>query len=277
LLALPLYVSDYDRNPMDWWAAYRSCWILNRLDNPDSALVWGGRALGLRPGSSAVLGEFLRAHSASPDSVLKYGDLVSGGGVCRFRLAQAERRLGLSGEHNAYLRSALSSEDDSVRADAACWLSMLHPDRSLELMELAVLLAPDDEFYRTVLAGLYAEEGMPDRGFEVLAPLAPEGCYYWQAVAQCHEASGEVEHAASAYRRAFLSRQSPDLAAGLGWFLYRAGRDLARSDDCPEAVSYLREASELWHRDSSWAVASDSLLTSINEFLRLESGWERLH
>ncbi|MFO7625815.1 MAG: hypothetical protein R6V62_00990 [Candidatus Fermentibacteraceae bacterium] len=275
--ALPLYVSEYNENPLDWWAAYRSCWILNRLDRPDSAVVWGGRALDLRPGSSAVLGEFLRAHSASPDSVLKYGDLVSGGGVCRFRLAQAERRLGLSGEHNAYLQSTLSAGNDSVRADAACWLSMLHPGRSIELMEQAVLLAPGEEFYRTVLAGLYAEEGMPEEGFDVLAPVAPEGCYYWQAVARCHEAAGAVGQAASYYRRAYLSRQSPDFAADLGWFLYRAGRDLARADDCPGAALYLRESAELWHRDSSWAVASDSLLTRINEFLLLESSWERIH
>lgn len=262
---------------MDWWAAYRSCWILNRLDLPDSALVWGGRALDLRPGSSAVLGEFLRAHSASPDSVLKYGDLVSGGGVCRFRLAQAERRLGFSGEHNLYLQSVLSSGNDSARADAACWLAMLHPDRSLELMELAVLLAPGEEFYRTVLAGLYAEEGMPQEGIDILAPVEPTGCYYWQAVARCHEAAGAVEKAATAYRRAYHSRQCPDSAADLGWFLYRAGRELARSDDCPAAAPYLREAAGLWHPDSSWAVASDSLLTSVNEFLILESGWEILH
>lgn len=277
MLALPLYVSEYNENPLNWWAAYRSCWILNRLDLTDSALVWGGRALDLRPGSSAVLGEFLRAHSASPDSVLKYGDLVSGGGVCRFRLAQAERRLGFSGEHTFHLQAALSAENDSGRADAACWLSMLHPDRSLELMELAVLLAPGEEFYRTVLAGLYAEEGLAEKGFEVLDTVVPEGCYYWQAVARCHEAAGAVEEAATAYRRAYNSRQSPDSAADLGWFLYRAGRDLARSDDCPAAAPYLREAAGLWHRDSSWAVASDSLLTSINEFLILESTWERLH
>lgn len=276
-LALQLYISEYNEDPTGWWAAYRSCWILNRLDRPDSALFWGVRALDLRPGSSAVLGEFLRALSASPDSVLKYGDLVSGGGVCRFRLAQAERRLGLSGEHCAYLQSALTAGNDSVRADAACWLSMLHPDRSLELMELAVLLAPGEEFYRTALAGLYAGEGMAEKGFEVLAPVVPEGCYYWQAVARCHEAAGAVEEAAEAYRRAYLSRQSPDSAADLGWFLYRAGRDLARSDDCQGAALYLREAAELWHRDSSWAVASDSFLIGIDEFLLLESGWERIH
>ncbi len=240
-------------------------------------MVWGYLALDLRPGSSAVLGELLRALSASPDSVLKYGELVSGGGVCRFRLAQAERRLGISGEHNAYLQSALSAENDSVRADAACWLSMLHPDRSLELMELAVLSAPGEEFYRTVLAGLYAGEGMAEKGFKVLAPVVPEGCYYWQAVARCHEAGGSVEEAAQAYRRAYLSRQSPDSAADLGWFLYRAGRDLARSEDVPGAALYLREAAELWHPDSSWAAASDSLLGCVNEFLLHESGWERLH
>jgi tetratricopeptide (TPR) repeat protein len=269
-------VAECNENPRGWWPAYRSCWILNRLDLPDSALVWGSRALDLRPGSSAVLGEFLRAHSASPDSVLKYGDLVSGGGVCRFRLAQAERRLGLEGGHNAYLQSALFQGSDSARADAACWLSMLHPDRSLELMEMAVLLSPGEEFYRTVLAGLYAGEGLAEKGFEVLARVTPEGCYYWQAKARCHEAAGEVSGAAQAYRMAFLSRQSPDFAADLGWFLYRAARDMARRDDCPGAALYLREAAELWHRDSSWAVASESLLTSVNEFLLLESDWERL-
>lgn len=271
-----MYAAEYEGDPLGWWAAYRCCWILNRLDLPDSALVWGRRALDLRPGSSAVLGEFLRAH-ASPDSILKYGGLVSGGGVCRFRLARAERLLGYSGEHNAFLQSTLASEDDSARADAACWLSMLHPARSLELMRTAVLLSPDDDFYRTVLAGLLASEGMPDEGFDILAPLAPEGCYYWQAAARCHEAAGDDEQAASAYRRAFLARQSPDHAADLGWFLYRAGLELARADDCPRAAVLLREASALWHPDSSWARASDSLLSCIEGFLLQESGWERLH
>lgn len=211
--------------------------------------------------------------------MLKYGELVSGGGVCRFRLARAEQLLGYSGEHNAFLQSAFATGDDSTRADAACWLSMLHPGRSIELMETAVLLAPDDDFYRTVLAGLLAAEGMPGKGLEVLAPVVPEGCYYWQAAARCHEAAGASGLAAEAYRRAFLARQDPGGAADLGWFLYRTGLELARSDDCPAAALCLREASVLWHPDSSWAVASDSLLACIEGFLLLEieSGWERLH
>ena len=272
-----MYITDYSGNTLSWWPAYRAAWILNRLDMPDSALAWAVIAHELNPGNSAVLGEFLRAQSSSPDSVLSYGHLVSGGGVCRFRLAQAELRLGAPGPHCRFLSESLESGTDSSRADAACWISMLLPDRSLELLRLAVELVPDEDFYRTVLAGELAALDQPGAGFEVLERVVPDGYYYWQAVGRCREASGEVEQAAGAFRTAYESRRCPSSAAELGWFLYRAGRDLIMADSCEAALSYLSEASALWSRDSSWAVASDSLLSRTGEFLRLGSTWERLH
>lgn len=275
-MALPLYVADSRENPLAWWPAYRAAWLLNRLDMPDSALVWAIHAHGLRPGSEAVLGELLRACSGSPEAVLGYGGLVAGGGVCRFRLAQAERRLESPGVHTAFLEEMLQSGSDSARADAACWLSLLFPDRSLELMELAVALEPGEEFYRTVLAGELASAGLPERGFQVLEPVIPQGYYYWQAVAACHEAEGTADAAAAAFRNAFMCRRCPAAAAELGWFLYRTGRSMMRSDDCQGAVAYLSEAAGLWHADSSWAAASESLLVIADEFLRAESGWGRL-
>lgn len=243
---------------------------------PDSALVWAIHAHGLRPGSEAVLGELLRACSGSPETVLGYGDLVAGGGVCRFRLAQAENRLGTPGEHTLFLEETLRSGCDSARADAACWLSMLFPDRSLELLDMAVALRPGEDFYRTVLAGELASAGMPERGFLVLEPVADRGYYYWQAIADCHEACGAVDQAAAALRNAYMCRRCPAAAAELGWFLYRNGRDLMRSDDCPGALPYLREASVLWSADSSWASSAESLLVLAEEFIRLENGWERM-
>ncbi len=243
---------------------------------PDSAVVWARRALQLRPGSAPVLGEFLRAGSREPDSVLKYSYLVSGGGVCRFRLAQAERRAGVSLGHTGYLLETLGSGTDSARADAACWLSMLMPDSALKLLELAVALAPEDPFYRTVFAGRLAAEGFPDRGLAVLEPLEPEGYYYWQAAAGCLEASGLTEAAAEAYRAAYAARRCPAAAAELGWFLYRTGRSMVREDRCTEALPYLREAAGVWHRDSAWASAAESLAALAGEFLRAGAGWERV-
>jgi tetratricopeptide (TPR) repeat protein len=269
-------MAAYSESPDDWWPAYRAAWILNRLDMPDSAAVLASRALQLRPGSAPVLGELLRALSQEPDSVLKYSRLVSGGGVCRFRLAQAERKAGVAAGHTSYLLETLGSGTDSARADAACWLSMLMPDSSLRLMELAVALSPDDPFYRTVLGGELASAGYPDRGLAVLEPLEPQGYYYWQAMARCLEAADSLEAAAGAFRMAYSARRCPSAAADLGWFLYRAGRDLARQDRCAEALPLLREAAGLWHGDSAWACAAGSLAVLAEEFLEAGTGWERV-
>lgn len=243
---------------------------------PDSAAVWASRARRLRPGSAPVLGEFLRALSPCPDSVLKYSALVSGGGVCRFRLAQAERNKGVMLGHTSYLLETLRSGTDSARADAACWLSMLMPDSSLRLIELAVALAPEDPFYRTVLGGELASEGYPDRGLAILEPLEPEGYYYWQAMARCLEAADSLEAAAGAYRLAYSARRCPSSAADLGWFLYRTGRNLVMEDRCAEALPFLKEAAGLWSRDSAWACAAESLAVLTMEFLEVGSGWERV-
>ncbi len=267
-------MAEYLESPGDWWPAYRAAWILNRLDMPDSAAFWASRARQLRPGSAPVLGEFLRALSHEPDSVLKYAYLVSGGGVCRFRLAQAERNKGAALGHTSYLLETLGSGTDSARADAACWLSMLLPDSSLKLMELAVFLAPDDPFYRTVLGGELASEGHPDRGLAVLEPLEPEGYYYWQALARCLEAADSLEAAAEAFRTAYSARRCPAAAADLGWFLYRTGRSLVMEDRCTEALPLLREAAGVWNRDSAWACAAESLAGLAEEFLRAGTGWE---
>jgi len=275
--ALSHYAADANENPRSWWPAYRAAWILNRLSMPDSALVWAVRAHDLRPSNSSILGELLQAHSQNPDSVLKYGILVAGGGVCRFRLAQAEQRLESPGEHTLYFHQTLDHGNDSARADAACWLSVLLPERATELLGMAVELAPGESFYRTMLAGRLAQQGDADGGFSILAPLPPQGYYYWQALARCHEAEGSADLAAEAFRQAFQARQCPSSAADLGWFLYRAGRDLVKADNCPEAAALLEEASNLWHSDSSWARASDSLLTLVRRFILLETGWERVN
>lgn len=243
---------------------------------PDSARVWAERAHNLRPVSRQVLGELLRALSVSPERVLEYGPLVSGGGVCRFRLAQAEHRLESPGEHTGYLEEVLAFGSDSARADAACWLSVLYPDRSLDLLALAVELAPREEFYRTMYAGRLAEEGFPSMGLQVLAPVEPGGYYYWQALAGCLEAAGELEAAGNAYRSAFAYRSCPSSAADLGWFLYRTGRDLVRAGDLPAGLPLLQEASRVWHPESSWARTADSLHAVTARFLRLATGWESL-
>ncbi len=266
-----------ESQPTNWWAFYRTAWCYNHLDRPDSAEVYAEAALNLQPGSEKCLSELLKSLSHRPLIVLDYSYLVSGGGVCRYRLARAEIELEL-GERTSldWLEASFCSQTDSVAADAGCWLSIIHGSSGLQYIERSVELMPHLEFYRSLLIGQliradHLEEAVSQ--FKILKETGTGDLYFWQTASSIYDALGDPLGSIEASRRAWELRRTPSSSADLGWKLYFHGRELMRAGELMNAVPCLRESSSLWSGDSLWAVKSDSLLDLLNEFTSVSAGY----
>ncbi len=232
-------------------------------------------ALRLNPGSESCLGELLKAVSDNPDHVLEYSSLVSGGGVCRYRLAKAELKLNIfQGESLRWLLQRYQEEDSTAAADAGCWLSLLFPSRGLEYIERAVDLAPDVVFYRYILIDKLIESDMLNQAEEEFF-LLHDSCDtgFWQAAASLHQAQGKEFEAVQDLRMAYNLCRTPSTGGNLGWRLYFLGRDLAGENRIQEAVPFLIQCSGTWNPESTWAVRADSLLNQLNEFTSISDGF----
>lgn len=252
-------------------------WCYNHLDRPDSARVYASEALSLQPGSERCLSELLKSLSDHPLIVLDYSYLVSGGGVCRYRLARAEIELDIAEKTSLdWLENSFYSQTDSVAADAGCWLSIIHSSSGLQYIERSVELMPHVEFYRSLLIGqLIRSDNLEEAvsQFEILKEIGTGDFYFWQTASSVYDALDDPLGSIEASRRAWELRQTPSSSADLGWKLYFYGRELMRSGELMNAVPCLRESSSLWSGDSLWAVKSDSLLDLLNEFSSVSAGY----
>lgn len=264
--------------PLDWWSFHRCAWCFNHLEMPDSAMIYASEALSLSPGNESCLADLLKALSDSPEDVLSYSPLVSGGGVCRYRLARAEMQLDrLPGESVLWLLNEFEHGNPESAADAGCWLSILFPEKGLQYLERAVDLMPEEQFYRCLLVEQLVGQDLTERAMEEFEPLRNsqlKDLGYWQAAASVYEAAGDGIAAIEASRQAYSLRMVPSTGADLGWRLYFHGLDLLRENRMSEAVPFLMECSDVWSPDSSWAMRADSLLDLMNEFTSISDGFE---
>lgn len=244
---------------------------------PDSAAAYAEAALFLAPGNERCLGELLKALSANPDSVLTYSPLVSGGGVCRYRLARAELDLGdLEGESVTWLLDTFENGDSAAAADAGCWLTVLFPDKGIRYIEKSVRLAPEESFYRCLLVDRLVDEDLIERAVEEFALIdgsAASSPGYWGTASSLYEALEDDSAAVEASRIAYSMRRTPSSGANLGWLLYRYGRSLISRNMMTGAVPVLYECSDTWSPDSPWALRADSLLNDLNEFTSTADGF----
>ncbi|MCK4807963.1 MAG: hypothetical protein KAT09_09965, partial [Candidatus Aegiribacteria sp.] len=158
------------------WLLYRFAWVCNRMEKPADALEPAFAAWRIEPDNQWYLAEYIRAlkNLEMYEELIDYGDYIRGGGVCRYYLAVAERELGVYPSPSvAYLLAASSCEDDSAAADACVWLAILlqnevDADSVIVLVETAVMLQPDEDFYRCILAEKLAENGETERSREQL-------------------------------------------------------------------------------------------------------------
>jgi tetratricopeptide (TPR) repeat protein len=275
--AVPLLLGEVSARPNSAWLNYRLAWALDRLDMPDSALVFAERAWSLSPSRERYLAELLKSLSMSgrSDEVLALAGYVRGGGVARYYVAAAGDAASLS-----YLRTAAGSEDDSTAADACCWLSILCLTRSaaessIALLERSVSLEPADPFYRSLLIQREAEAGMLEEAMDDLAVLRmarSRDPLYWEAAASVAEAEGDDVRLAWALRRSWQARQTAESGRALGWALFScAGRALYRGD--PElAGQWLEEAAALGV-DSVLCERTTEMLGAIAEFEERSDRW----
>jgi len=271
------YLDEAEENRLDWWSRYRAAWGFNHLDMPDSAAVLAGEALFLAAGNERCLGELLKALSSKPDSVLAFSTLVSGGGVCRYRLARAELDLGdFEGESVAWLLDTFENGDSVSAADAGCWLTILFPDKGIRYIERSVQLVPEESFYRCLLVDRLVDEGLLERAeeeFGLISDSAASGPGYWSTASSLYLAMGDDSAAVEASRTAYGMRRTPSSGANLGWLLYRYGESLISRNMMTGAVPVLYECTETWSPDSPWALRADSLLDDLNEFTSASDGF----
>ncbi|PIE52525.1 hypothetical protein CSA37_04630 [Candidatus Fermentibacteria bacterium] len=263
-----MYVSEAQADPSSWWKHYRAAWCLNRLDQPDSARCYARRAFYLAPGEEKALSELMRSLASEPESVLTYSHLVSGGGVCRYRLARAELDLNRYAESSIqWLTEASANSDSAKAADACCWLWILTGRSDLELIEKASALAPDEEFYRGMLVEALVDSEKIERAASEFERMTDRSSFsYWSTASELHWAEGLHDLSVDDCRKAFNMRQIPSTAADLGWRLYFRSRELIEAGSMQKAEILLRECSGLWSAESSWALRADSLINSLNEF-----------
>jgi tetratricopeptide (TPR) repeat protein len=241
-------------------------------------MIYASEALSLSPGNESCLADLLKALSDTPEGVLGYSPLVSGGGVCRYRLARAEIELGhLSGGSVLWLLNEFDQGDSASAADAGCWLSILFPEKGLQYLERAVDLMPDEQFYRCLLVEQLVRGNFTERALEEFEPLRNselKDVGYWQAAASVYEATGDNVGAIEASRQAYSMRRVPSTGADLGWRLYFHGVRLVRENRMSDAVPFLTQCSDVWSSDSSWALRADSLLDLMNVFTSISDGYE---
>jgi len=259
------------------WLLYRLAWVCNRMEKPSEALEPALAAWRIEPDNQWYLAEYLRAlkNLGIFEELLEYGEYVRGGGVCCYYLAIAEREMGIYPSVSAgYLLETCSCGEDSAAADACIWLALLiqndvDSDSVLALVETAVMLQPDEEFYRCVLAEKLAENGEIEQSREQLHILRlghSDSYSFWQACATLAEAEEDTARNIWALRRARSLRNCPESSRNLGWALYIAGRDALREGDIPFSSEKLQEALCIGDSSEIYVQKSDSLLELIYEF-----------
>ncbi|MBN2608745.1 MAG: hypothetical protein JXA64_06490 [Candidatus Fermentibacteraceae bacterium] len=264
-------------DPADPWLLYRLAWTANRMERPDVALQAAMAAWTMEPSNEWFLAEYIRALRSLDmyDEILDCADLVRGGGVCRYYLADCERELGVHpSESMEYLLEAAGFEDDSACADACIWLAVLaqglsEGDSSLLLAARAVELMPDEDFYRCFLAERLAESGDLAGAREQLHRLrlgGGTGYSYWRATAALAEAEGDLHRNVWALRRARTARTCPESGRDLGWALYFIGREALRTGETSMARRWLWESRLLGDTSEVFVHRSDSLLELLYEF-----------
>ena len=281
--ALPVLRQEITEDPGNPWLLYRYAWVCNRMERPVDALEPAFAAWSIEPANQWYFAEYLRAlkNLEMFEDLLKYGVYVRGGGVCRYYLAIAERALDADPSPSVeYLLNASTCENDSIAADACIWLSILlqnevEPDSVLALVETAVSLQPDDDFYRCILVEKLAETGEIERSRRQLHRLRLEGSTgfsYWQAFASLAEAEEDTVRCIWAMRKARGDRICPESNRNLGWALYFAGRNDLRNGDLVLSGERLREAAGLGDTSEVYVQKADSLLELLDEFKNCTSG-----
>jgi tetratricopeptide (TPR) repeat protein len=275
--ALPVLLEETIEDPTNPWLLYRYAWVCNRMEKPEDALEPALAAWRIEPSSQWYFAEYLRALRSLEmfEGLLEYEEFVRGGGVCRYYLAAAERELGIEPSPSlGYLLDTSSCGYDSAAADACIWLAILlqnevNPDSVLTLVETAVNLQPDEDFYRCVLAEKLAENGEIERSREQLHLIRLEGSTgysYWQSYASLAEAEEDADRRIWALRRARADRICPESSRNLGWALYISGRNKLRDGDLVLSRERLLEAVCLADTSEIYVQKSDSLLELIDEF-----------
>lgn len=253
------------------------------MEEYDLALEAAHISWDMEPWNQWYLGEYLRALRSLGlyQEMLELAGLVRGGGVCRYYLADCERREGASPAPSIeYLIETSGSTDDSAAADACIWLAILargsgSADSSLLLAARAVELRPEEDFYRCFLSEGLSEAGDTEEARVHLHHLRLAGSTdysYWRAMATLAEAEGDHRRKIWALRRALSERTCPESMRELGWALYLRGRDLLREGRADSARALLCESSLLGDSGDVFPSRADSLLELLYEYESAISG-----
>jgi len=274
---VPFLEAEASERPWDAWIQYRLAWALDRLEMPDSALCHARSAWELCPQNERYLGELLKSLSmlGRDSEAVDLAAYLRGGGPGRYYAASCGDSASL-----AYLLEARSSPDDSVAADACCWLAVLSSSQGdeegcLDLLLDCSRLRGDDPFYREMLvehlagAGRVAEARVQ---LEALAGARVRDQGYWQARAELARAEGDDTMLLWALRRAHSCRGTAQASRDLAWALYRRARRDISGGDSGLGRERLQEALQVC-ADSLVSARCESLLAILGEFERQAGGW----
>jgi tetratricopeptide (TPR) repeat protein len=259
---------------------YDLAWAYNRLDMPDSALLWARAAWEAEPQDQWYLSELIRALakldlSSDIDSMIPF---IRGGGPARYHAA-----AGGNAASEDWLRGAALSPDDSTAADALCWLSVLAAGRgareeALDLSREALLRRPSDPFYGSMLVERLASCGRLSEAAEHLSRLRREGAYglsFWEASASVAREEGDQDRLIWALRRVLECRTTPGASEDLGWALFVSGLRLLSDGSCATALERIEEAESLARPGGELALAADSVAALVHEYQETAAGGPR--
>jgi len=273
--AIPVLTQEAADDSFDAWIHYRLAWLLSKYEMPDSALTYAFRAWELQPDNQWFFGQYLKTlrELERYDEILDLSSLVTGGGSCRYYLAVAERETGTEPSISLeYFEAAYISEDDSISADAAVWLSILQRnqlsvDSICIILEKTVNSMPESDFYRVLYAETLIESGNIEDAVTQLDILhsLDRGYSYRQAQSALAEYEADSERLNWTLRRAYAVRPVPEVARSLGWQLFISGYEDLRNGRLELARKRLEDASQ-YGTTEVFAVESDSLLLLLDEF-----------
>jgi hypothetical protein len=145
----------------------------------------------------------------------------------------------------------------------------IEPESTCALAARAVELAPEESFYRCLLAENLAEAGEVEASRQQLHYLrlnCSADYSYWRATAALAEAEDDECRYIWALRRARGCRVCPETDRNLAWALYFSGRDAMRSGDLDSSRVLLEEILNLGDSTQVYVQRADSLLKLIDEF-----------
>ncbi len=256
---------------------YRLAWVANRLELPADALEPALIAWNLDPANQWYMAEYLKSlrNLDMYEEILAAGDMVRGGGTCRYYLAVAERELGMvPGPSMAYFAEAIHSPDDSTAADACAWTVILlrdslPADSVTVLLSRAVEASPLRSFYRGLLAENLATSGRIEEAREqihLMRLMGNSGYSYWTACAELAEGEEDSDRRIWALIRAREQRDCAASRRDLGWALYMAGRDAVHEGEQLLAAEYLARATALNCTGEDFHIRADSLRRILDDY-----------